>query len=222
MPANAHPFSLISSPFPSPPLPRSSLLTQEGICLTLDPAFHFLEVRRRCVLCRVVLGAMHAIGNCTCLCLCASNAPAVFPAPSPATADVLPPCFPCPQVAYPYVARRLLTDEDPALRTRLFQVGSCSVVHPTMHNVLSAGAHLLNSKPCLGYPNPGAAAVRHPHSHFLPCLSALPHCRCCSRTAASSGTAWKTCCSWPRRAAAPGPAAPAASTCRRQSQMARG
>lgn len=45
-----------------------SLLTQEGICLTLDPDFHFLEV------------------------------------------------------AYPYVARRLLTDEDPALRTRLFQV----------------------------------------------------------------------------------------------------
>ncbi|EFN50939.1 hypothetical protein CHLNCDRAFT_55429 [Chlorella variabilis] len=44
-----------------------SLLTQEGICLTLNPEFHFLEV------------------------------------------------------AYPYVARRLLTDEDPALRTRLFQ-----------------------------------------------------------------------------------------------------
>lgn len=45
-----------------------SLLTQEGICLTLDPQFHFLEV------------------------------------------------------AYPYVARRLLTDEDPTLRSRLFQV----------------------------------------------------------------------------------------------------
>jgi len=45
-----------------------SLLTQEGICMTLDPEFHFLEV------------------------------------------------------AYPYVARRLLTDEDPALRERLFQV----------------------------------------------------------------------------------------------------
>ncbi|KAK9822866.1 hypothetical protein WJX81_006550 [Elliptochloris bilobata] len=45
-----------------------SLLTQEGICLTLQPDFHFLEV------------------------------------------------------AYPYVARRLLTDEDPALRERLFQV----------------------------------------------------------------------------------------------------
>lgn len=45
-----------------------SLLTQEGICLTLDPGFKFLEV------------------------------------------------------AYPYVARRLLTDEDPALRERLFQV----------------------------------------------------------------------------------------------------
>lgn len=45
-----------------------SLLTQEGICLTLNPQFHFLEV------------------------------------------------------AYPYVARRLLTDEDPALRQRLFQV----------------------------------------------------------------------------------------------------
>eukprot|EP00210_Caulerpa_lentillifera_P007137 g6827.t1 len=45
-----------------------SLLTQEGICMTLDPSFHFLEV------------------------------------------------------AYPYVARRLLTDEDPALRERLIQV----------------------------------------------------------------------------------------------------
>jgi hypothetical protein len=45
-----------------------SLLTQEGICMTLDKEFHFLEV------------------------------------------------------AYPYVARRLLTDEDPALRQRLFQV----------------------------------------------------------------------------------------------------
>lgn len=45
-----------------------SLLTQEGICMTLDPTFHFLEV------------------------------------------------------AYPYVARRLLTDEDPALRERLIQV----------------------------------------------------------------------------------------------------
>lgn len=101
MPANAHPFSLISSPFPSPPLPRSSLLTQEGICLTLDPAFHFLEVRRRCVLCRVVLGAMHAIGNFTCLCLCASNAPAVFPAPSPATADVLPALLPMPAGGLP-------------------------------------------------------------------------------------------------------------------------
>jgi predicted unusual protein kinase regulating ubiquinone biosynthesis (AarF/ABC1/UbiB family) len=45
-----------------------SLLTQEGICMTLDPSFTFLEV------------------------------------------------------AYPYVARRLLTDEDPALRERLIQV----------------------------------------------------------------------------------------------------
>lgn len=45
-----------------------SLLTQEGICLRLRPAFHFLEV------------------------------------------------------AYPYVARRLLTDDDPALRERLIQV----------------------------------------------------------------------------------------------------
>ena len=45
-----------------------SLLTQEGICLRLRPAFHFLEV------------------------------------------------------AYPYIARRLLTDDDPALRERLIQV----------------------------------------------------------------------------------------------------
>ena len=52
------------TPFPG----CRSLLTQEGICMTLSPEFHFLEV------------------------------------------------------AYPYVARRLLTDEDPALRERLFQV----------------------------------------------------------------------------------------------------
>lgn len=45
-----------------------SLLTQEGICMTLKPEFHFLEV------------------------------------------------------AYPYVAKRLLTDQDPALRERLVQV----------------------------------------------------------------------------------------------------
>ena len=45
-----------------------SLLTQEGICMTLDPSFQFL------------------------------------------------------QVAYPYVAKRLLTDPDPALRERLLQV----------------------------------------------------------------------------------------------------
>ena len=45
-----------------------SLLTQEGICLTLKADFHFLEV------------------------------------------------------AYPYVARRLLTDRDPSLRQRLLQV----------------------------------------------------------------------------------------------------
>jgi predicted unusual protein kinase regulating ubiquinone biosynthesis (AarF/ABC1/UbiB family) len=51
---------------------RRSLLTQEGICMQLQPNFHFLEV------------------------------------------------------AYPYIARRLLTDEDPALRERLFQV--CSFV----------------------------------------------------------------------------------------------
>ena len=47
-----------------------SLLTQEGICLTLEPQFRFLEV------------------------------------------------------AYPYVARRLLTDEDPALRERLIQASA--------------------------------------------------------------------------------------------------
>lgn len=49
---------------------RRSLLTQEGICLTLSPEFRFLEV------------------------------------------------------AYPYVAKRLLTDEDPALRKRLIEVRS--------------------------------------------------------------------------------------------------
>ena len=54
------------SPTPGSRVCRS-LLTQEGVCLTLQPDFHFLEV------------------------------------------------------AYPYIARRLLTDEDPALRERLFQ-----------------------------------------------------------------------------------------------------
>ena len=34
----------------------------------------------------------------------------------------LQPSFHFLEVAYPYVARRLLTDEDPALRERLFQV----------------------------------------------------------------------------------------------------
>jgi hypothetical protein len=60
-------------------------LPQEGICMTLNPEFHFLEV------------------------------------------------------AYPYVARRLLTDEDPALRERLIQVeegglcgGGSHVTHPSM------------------------------------------------------------------------------------------
>lgn len=33
------------------------------------------------------------------------------------------------EVAYPYVARRLLTDEDPALRERLFQVPPPSLQH---------------------------------------------------------------------------------------------
>ena len=36
----------------------------------------------------------------------------------------LQPNFHFLEVAYPYVARRLLTDEDPALRERLFQVRS--------------------------------------------------------------------------------------------------
>ena len=53
---------------------RRSLLTQEGICLQLQPGFHFLEV------------------------------------------------------AYPYIARRLLTDEDPALRERLFQACAAFVI----------------------------------------------------------------------------------------------
>lgn len=34
------------------------------------------------------------------------------------------------EVAYPYVARRLLTDEDPALRERLFQVGHGETAKP--------------------------------------------------------------------------------------------
>ena len=57
-----------------------SLLTQEGICMQLQPNFHFLEV------------------------------------------------------AYPYVARRLLTDEDPALRERLFQV---FILHRALVSVLT-------------------------------------------------------------------------------------
>jgi predicted unusual protein kinase regulating ubiquinone biosynthesis (AarF/ABC1/UbiB family) len=57
-----------------------SLLTQEGICMTLDPSFHFLEV------------------------------------------------------AYPYVAKRLLTDDD--LRERLFQV-------PCFASLLFAASRLL-------------------------------------------------------------------------------
>ena len=65
---------LISSLFTSFHCACRALLTQEGICLTLSPEFHFLEV------------------------------------------------------AYPYVARRLLTAEDPILRERLFQVSPLTSV----------------------------------------------------------------------------------------------
>ena len=66
-----------------------SLLTQEGICLTLDPGFRFLEV------------------------------------------------------AYPYVARRLLTDEDPALRERLIQACLSRHTAPTKNALMFIGAHVL-------------------------------------------------------------------------------
>ena len=66
---------------------RRSLLTQEGICLTLEPGFRFLEV------------------------------------------------------AYPYVARRLLTDEDPALRERLFEVRAAVCNSRYQSPPLLTGAH---------------------------------------------------------------------------------
>jgi hypothetical protein len=74
-----------------------SLLTQEGICLTLQPDFRFLEV------------------------------------------------------AYPYVARRLLTDEDPALRERLFQARAsrrpCSAAAPFLRRGCPRCA-ARRSRPC--------------------------------------------------------------------------
>ena len=41
----------------------------------------------------------------------------------------LQPNFHFLEVAYPYVARRLLTDEDPALRERLFQVSPLQLLY---------------------------------------------------------------------------------------------
>ena len=46
----------------------------------------------------------------------------------------LQPNFHFLEVAYPYVARRLLTDEDPALRERLFQV---FILHHALVSVLT-------------------------------------------------------------------------------------
>jgi hypothetical protein len=88
------------------PLPCRSLLTQEGICLMLEPDFRFLEV------------------------------------------------------AYPYVAKRLLTDEDPALRQRLIEVHlqlSCApmtAIHSSQDrrqaHVCRRDANLVRSQSILG------------------------------------------------------------------------
>ena len=68
-----------------------SLLTQEGICMTLKPEFRFLEVGL------FLFILVRAIGM------------TVY-------------CNYCLQVAYPYIAKRLLTDRDARLRERLIQV----------------------------------------------------------------------------------------------------
>jgi predicted unusual protein kinase regulating ubiquinone biosynthesis (AarF/ABC1/UbiB family) len=72
-----------------------SLLTQEGICFTLQPDFKFLEV------------------------------------------------------AYPYVAKRLLTDPNPALRERLIQVTSQGLLNTTA-KLLSIGSfyHMIHHCIC--------------------------------------------------------------------------
>ena len=98
-----------------------ALLTQEGICLTLSPEFHFLEV------------------------------------------------------AYPYVARRLLTAEDPILRERLFQVS------PPPSPVLSVLQSLSVASVCLPARPPACLPV---------CLSGCTVCQWLSVSLSVAGS----CC----------------------------
>ncbi len=96
-----------------------SLLTQEGICITLKPDFRFLEV------------------------------------------------------AYPYVARRLLTDEDPALRERLLQVGK----------TCASGTSSTSGTPCCCLLHPARlhahVAWQHVPWRLMP-ATPLPLSCCCS------------------------------------------
>jgi len=49
----------------------------------------------------------------------------------------LDPNFQFLEVAFPYVARRLLTDNDPALRLRLLQVSQNAVQKPCFYELVS-------------------------------------------------------------------------------------
>jgi len=102
-----------------------SLLTQEGICFTLEPDFKFLEVTilnfnfylHLLLYKRVFLWNSHIeiiFSTATCfIFLC------VFRILDLRHLSIGSNFL---QVAYPYVAKRLLTDPNPALRERLIQV----------------------------------------------------------------------------------------------------
>lgn len=98
-----------------------ALLTQEGICLTLSPEFHFLEV------------------------------------------------------AYPYVARRLLTAEDPILRERLFQVSCIRLTH----KATLQGSSCFEGQRLVFHRVVGAGSMfRSVHSALPKLLGAAQHVSC--------------------------------------------
>lgn len=92
-----------------------SLLTQEGICLTLQPDFKFLEVQSLSFL--MNRSKFFLTDD---ICFLVSEV-------SEGNPCTISPLF-FVQVAYPYVAKRLLTDPDPALRERLLQARSHSKI----------------------------------------------------------------------------------------------
>ncbi|CAI7791728.1 unnamed protein product [Closterium sp. NIES-53] len=147
---------------------HNSLLTQEGICLSLEPNFKFLEVAYpyvakrllsdpalRSRLIQVRTCSLHS-GDFTRLTTRCSPRRASASPSNPTLSSFL-------EVAYPYVAKRLLTDPDPALRSRLIQVCTGST-HPAASTVASHSSLFTQEGICLSLePNFKFLEVAYPY-----------------------------------------------------------